>query len=180
MLVLAPDPVQAFAGSNYRQDQEFRLAAGASLVLVDGVTAGRSAGAERWEFDFFQSRNEVWMADAGPGAEGSGRRIFLDAVNLQTSSGGLTVLQRLGRFNCLTSVLLLGPAVGDLAEEMLGYFQAQPVGCRTSFVASASPVAGGVLVRLAAVEVEAVTGEVRRLLASLATLLGDNPWARKW
>src|SRR5439155_733831 len=47
LLVLAPDPVQAFAGSSYSQRQVFRLQPGASLVLVDWFTSGRSACGER-------------------------------------------------------------------------------------------------------------------------------------
>src|SRR5471030_1412669 len=47
LLVFAPDPVQAFADSAYSQRQEFQLAAGAGLVLVDWFTSGRAARGER-------------------------------------------------------------------------------------------------------------------------------------
>ena len=62
LLVFAPDPVQPFAGSSYTQRQTFRLGAGAGLVLVDWFTSGRAARGERWAFNRFQSRNEVWSA----------------------------------------------------------------------------------------------------------------------
>jgi urease accessory protein len=64
LLVFAPDPVQAFAGSAYSQRQEFRIAPGAGLVLLDWFTAGRAARGERWAFQRFQSRNEVWQTSA--------------------------------------------------------------------------------------------------------------------
>ena len=42
LLVVIPDPVQAFRDSRFRQKQRVRLARGGSLVLVDWVTAGRA------------------------------------------------------------------------------------------------------------------------------------------
>jgi urease accessory protein len=48
LLVLAPDPVQSFAGSTYTQRQEFYLQPGAGLVLLDWFCSGRAARHERW------------------------------------------------------------------------------------------------------------------------------------
>ncbi len=62
LLVFAPDPVQAFAGSTYAQRQEFHLEAGASLVLLDWFNSGRAARGERWAFSRFSSRNDVFLA----------------------------------------------------------------------------------------------------------------------
>src|SRR4030095_7166251 len=56
LLVVAPDPVVCFRGSRYRQSQEFDLARGAGLVLVDWVTSGRCAAGERWAFDEYSAR----------------------------------------------------------------------------------------------------------------------------
>jgi urease accessory protein len=66
LLVFAPDPVQPFADSSYTQRQSFELGAGAGLVLVDWFTSGRAARGERWAFNRFQSRNEVWSAPLLP------------------------------------------------------------------------------------------------------------------
>jgi urease accessory protein len=51
LLVFAPDAVQAFAGSSYRQRQEFHLASGAGLVLLDWFNSGRGARGEPWAFE---------------------------------------------------------------------------------------------------------------------------------
>lgn len=59
-LVFAPDPAQPFAHSTYSQRQEFHLGPDAGLVLVDWFCSGRVARGERWAFQRFQSRNEVW------------------------------------------------------------------------------------------------------------------------
>jgi urease accessory protein len=47
LLVFAPAPVQPFAQSSYQQRQEFRLAPGAGLALLDWFTSGRTACGER-------------------------------------------------------------------------------------------------------------------------------------
>src|SRR5208283_4113817 len=59
LLVYTPDPVQAFLGSRYHQEQEFSLAPESGLVLVDWLCSGRAARGERWAFRSFQSRNAI-------------------------------------------------------------------------------------------------------------------------
>jgi urease accessory protein len=74
--VFAPDPVQAFANSSYTQRQEFHLAVGAGLAFVDWFSSGRVARGERWEFERFQSRHDVFMA---------GERVFVvDSILLRS------------------------------------------------------------------------------------------------
>ncbi|MBI2946772.1 MAG: urease accessory protein UreD [Verrucomicrobia bacterium] len=84
LLVLAPDPVQPFAHSIYAQQQEFHLGPGAGLVLVDWFCSGRAARGERWAFNRFQSRNEVWSAV--PTAKGDFASSLLDEAAAQTPS----------------------------------------------------------------------------------------------
>ena len=72
LLVFAPDPVQAFAGSAYSQSQSVHLAPGASLLMVDGVVSGRMARGERWKFDCLELRNELWQAGGRPAMNGPG------------------------------------------------------------------------------------------------------------
>jgi urease accessory protein UreH len=81
LLVFAPDPVQAFAGSTYMQRQEFQLASDASLVLLDWFTSGRAARGERWAFNRFQSRNEVRRARDPGGDDGSERGVHAASVS---------------------------------------------------------------------------------------------------
>ena len=172
LLVFAPDPVQAFAGSIYAQRQEFHLASDANLVLLDWFTSGRAARGERWEFNRFQSRNDVFVNE---------HRVFLDSLLLTPDDGGaLTASHRMGRFNCLATLLLVGPAVRDFAGQLLEQIGREPVTRQASLIASASPMAGGAVLRIAGEDVEAVGQELHRHLAPLRDLLGDDPWARKW
>lgn len=170
ILIFAPDPVQAFADSIYNQHQEFRLATGAGLALVDWFTSGRAARGERWAFHQFQSRNEAFL---------NGERIFLDSLLLdQTQSPRAAA--HLGRCNCVALLLLLGPPLQAAARRLLEDVAAQPVPRRAPLVCSASPVADGALLRVAGESVEAVGRELHRHLNFAAELLGDDPWARKW
>ena len=94
ILFFVPDPVQAFADSSYSQRQEFHLEAGAGLLLTDWFSAGRTARGERWAFNHFKSRNDVFLA---------GERIFVDSISLDSASGPLASAHGTGRFNCFAS-----------------------------------------------------------------------------
>ena len=171
LLVFAPDPVQAFAGSAYTQRQEFRLTPSANLVLLDWFTAGRTARGERWAFNHFQSRNDVFV---------DGRRGFVDSLLLEPESGLIAGSHRLGRFNCVAMLLFLGSTVEVAANRALEDIASREVVQNAPSIASASRVASGAVIRLAGESTEAVGRELHHLLQPLVALLGDDPWARKW
>jgi urease accessory protein len=170
-LVLMPDPLQAFAGSDYRQSQEFHLTRGSGLVVLDWLSSGRVARGERWALSRFHSRTEVYY---------NGQRIFLDSLCLNPADGPLAGPYRLGRFNSLAMVLVLGDALEAASTGLVEDMTARPVARRASLVVSASPVAHGTVLRIAGERVEEVTGELRRCLAFVPGLIGDDPWSRKW
>lgn len=171
LLVFAPDPVQPFAGSSYTQRQTFHLGAGAGLVLVDWFTSGRAARGERWVFDRFQSRNEVFL---------SGQRIFMDSILLEPATDPITSPHRTGRFNCFALLLLIGDPLQLTAASLLEAISASPVKRGAVLVASASPVRHGAILRVAGESVEQVGLELHQRLRFASALLGDDPWARKW
>jgi urease accessory protein len=171
LLVLAPDPVQPFAGSAYSQRQAFYLQPGSGLVLVDWFSSGRAACGERWAFTRFHSRNDVFVDD---------KRLLVDSVLLDPSHGPLVDPHRMGRFNCLALALFLGEPVRTIAARALQEITARPVTHRAPLICSSSPVGNGALLRLAGDSVESVGREIHRFLAPLAEMLGDDPWARKW
>ncbi len=167
LLVFAPEPVQAFAESRYTQRQEFHLKTGAGIVLLDWFTSGRAACGERWAFAHFESRNDVSI---------NGRRVLVDPVLLSSAE----VPRRMGRFNCVATLLLMGKPLKAAIETLTQTLAAQPVEKRAAQICSVSPVRDGVLVRMAGMEVENVRRELQHHLGFVAELLGDNPWARKW
>ncbi len=167
LLIFAPEPVQAFADSRYAQRQEFRLATGAGLALLDWFTSGRSARGERWAFAELSSRSDVYLDD---------QRVLVDSVRL--SSG--TAHRHMGRFNCQGILLLMGPPLKTAAEALLQKIAVHPPDRQGPLAVSASPVPEGVLVRFAGAEVEVVRNALRDYLGFAGELLGDDPWARKW
>lgn len=171
LLVLAPDPVQCFAESVYDQRQQFHLAASSNLVLVDWVSSGRLARGERWSFRRYATRNEIHRG---------GQPVFLDALLLDTRDGPVAHPFRAGRFNCIATVLLLGPLLEPHAGELLARVGADPIEPGADLVIAASPVKEGVVCRLAGAAVEKTGRMIHQLLHFVPRLLADDPWIRKW
>jgi urease accessory protein len=170
LLVLAPDPIQSFADSSYRQSQEFHLHPGAGLVLLDWFCSGRAARGERWSFNQLQSRNEVFI---------DGQRSLLDSMLLDRQHGPIGGAHRLGRFNCVAMVLIMGARLRTEARSLLASVESQPVEKRSSLVFSASPVRHGTVLRVAGEQHEEVARYIYHSLAFVSGLLCDDPWVRK-
>ena len=171
VLILAPDPVQSFAGSSYEQRQHFKLGKSANLVLVDWMSAGRTARSERWHFQRYLSRNEV---------ERDGEKLLVDALLLDAAGGALDSKFRGGRFNCLATLALIGPQLAGHARALLDWCAAQPVQPQTGLVFAASPLREGALLRLAGISVEEVGRAIHERLGFVSALLQDDPFSRKW
>ncbi|HUS66401.1 MAG TPA: urease accessory protein UreD [Kofleriaceae bacterium] len=179
LLVLLPDPVVCFAGASYRQEVTVRLARGASLLLFDGLTAGRSARGERWQFAAYRSATTVFL---------DGERLVADALELDPRHGPLP--ERMGRWEAIGTLLAVGPRAAPLVC-------APAIAVRTgALLAAPSPLpappgvmvegvkgaqaAEGTLVRLAGASAEVLHTQLRAQLPDLARALGDDPFARKW
>lgn len=209
LLVFAPAPVQPFAESSYEQRQEFHLAPGAGLALLDWFTSGRAACGERWTFARLSTRNEVWQSDVpkgnhdagvgdvavdGNGANGSGQVpvpvdqtpgapgqcVFVDSCCLDSTDGPPAGIYRTGRFNCFAMLALIGSPLKELAARLLADVRRLAVQRRHSLLVSASPIQGGSVLRVAGEQVGEVDQFLRKHLTPLAALLGEDPWSRRW
>jgi urease accessory protein len=180
LLVHVPDHVVCFAGSRYRQHQQFDLEADAGLIAVDGLSSGRLASGERWAFHEYASRLVVRVDD---------RLVVYEAITLRQDDGDLAV--RFGRFNALAIVVLAGAAVVAHAAAMVSAVRDRPRAqaartgpagavSATQLVAATPLRDGGCVVRVGGQSAEAVARTVRGLLNFAPALLGDDPWARKW
>ena len=169
LLAWLPDPVSPFAGARYDQDQRFALAPGASVAVLDAVTAGRAARGERWAFERFASRNEVRIG---------GALLVADAVRLAAGEGP-PAARRLAGLELLATVILVGPRVAAGAAAIREAVGAAPVARDAPVLESASPLGEGVLLRLAARSVEAGMAALRAHLAFLAGPLDGDPLLRR-
>jgi urease accessory protein len=173
LLALVPDPVVCFADARYEQTLEIALAPSASLWLVDGYSCGRSARGERWAFSHYASRTTVFRA---------GARTIVDATRLDPGQGPLAA--RMGRFDVVLSMLVVGPRFAAAREAILAASSpASGARPRTgdSVLVAASPLGeGGCILRVASERFESASRALRSSFALLADALGDDPFARKW
>jgi urease accessory protein len=168
VLAHLPHPVSCFAGARYSQEQRFELAAGASLLWLDALTAGRVARGERWAFDEYRSRLEVAVA---------GRGVLVDAPRLLPGEG-LPVAERLAGFELLATLVAVGPALAAHARSLLEAIAAAPAKPGADVLAAASPLAGGVLVRVAARRIEGGLAFLRERLGFVEAVVRVDPFAR--
>ena len=169
-LVLWPDPVVCYAGSTFRQSQGFELGDDGSLILVDTMTSGRRASGERWQFVEYASRITVRQ---------EGRLVLFDSTRLSGVEGDLAA--RLGRFDVLCSVVIVGPRFLEKVRAITESIGSRPTERRADLLLSAAPLGdAGCLLRVVGRSTEQVTGVVRSYLSFLSCVLGDDPWTRKW
>jgi urease accessory protein len=171
VLAVVPDPVTCFAGARYEQRQQFGMEEDASLLVIDWITSGRSARGERWAFRRYCSRT---LIDVGA------TRVARDALRLDASDAGPSVADRMGRFDCLATVFLLGPAFATTSAAMLDRIARLPVQRRSALIAGASPLHDGAVLRVLGGAAESVGRFVAKHLAPAWGAVGDDPWSRKW
>jgi len=175
LLVVAPDPVVCFADSRFRQRQEFDVARSGTLVVVDWLTSGRRESGERWSFTEYTNRLIARL---------DGTLVLHDAVSLRREDGDLG--ERLGRFDVLAVVLMMGASLLPLAIALAEQLEKAPVGRQPTQLTAATPLAHrdlgtvGCVVRIAGQSVESVGQSIRSALSFVPALLGDDPWSRKW
>ena len=170
LLVVAPDPIVCFAGSSYRQAQHVDLSRTGAFVLVDWLSSGRRAAGERWAFDRYSSRTTVRV---------DGRLVFYDGLSLDSADGDVST--RIGRFDVLATVLIVGAPLSAEADAVMTEVNARPAVRRADVLTSASRTSGpGVVLRIAGTSVEQVGRLVREHLRFVPGRLGDDPWSRKW
>ena len=169
--VIAPHPVTCFAASRYIQRQRIELAADASLVLIDWLTSGRHAAGERWAFEEYDSRTDVFV---------EGRHRFRDAMRLSADDGPIAAPHRTGGFNCFAYALLLGPAFAQAAEKGVRQIEQEPiiVDPMAPLLFSASPVSNGALFRAAGTGSEIVGSWLKKKLSCVSRILGSDAWSR--
>ena len=169
LLALVPDPTTCFAGARYTQVQDVQLAPSASLIVMDLLTAGRSAYGERWAFHSFSSTLRVHR---------EGRSLIDERWLLTPSQGPLPA--RLGRFEALATVLLVGPALASAREALAAQVGALSITPRSGLVQAASALGPDALIlRAASTSPEQLLRTAREWLSFLPQLVGDDPWTRR-
>ena len=170
LFVSAPDRVACFAGSALRQTQKYTLAPRANVVIVDWISAGRLDSGERWQFDRYCNRIEIWQNE---------RLRFLDSLALDAAQGPLA--ERMRRFNTLATVVIAGPMLTESIAGLSALIAEEGFAKRAELRVAASPLGDdGIVMRLAGNDVEALGARLRSALKFVCDLIGDDPWERRW
>ena len=172
-LLVLPDPTVCFRGASFEQTQAVDVRRSGSIVLMDWMTAGRRASGERWLFDRYASRLTIRY---------DGRVVFHDALLLSPSEGPLA--ERMGRFDCVCLIVLVGVALRVHAASACKGIAGLETSRRADLLTAAAPLGpngeAGCVIRMAGRSVEEVGRAARTWLHFVPGLLGDDPWARKW
>ena len=171
LLVSVPDPITCFADAIYEQQQQFHLAPDGSVVLLDWLTSGRRKRGESWDFTRYRSQIDVYR---------DSQQLLTDRLLLDSRDGPLKSPFRVSRFHCLAVVVLVGKVLSVEAEKILQAVAEQPVESNSSLIETASPLDGGLILRIAGITTQLVADCVTRRLCFLESFLGETPWARKW
>lgn len=171
LLVVAPDTIQLFAGSSYRQTQQFDLEADASLLVLDWFSCGRVALGERWKFSNYSSRTVVRVC---------GKDVFLDATRISPGGDPSSTGHFPGPYTVFATLFMTGPLLRQAAL-LVGEDVAQrPVSRNASMLLSAGRTGLAPLVfRAAASGIEALSAELHHCMKPVFDLLEGDPWSRK-
>lgn len=167
-LALLPDPTVCFADARYQQRVEVRLAAGASAVVVDVLTAGRGARGERWAFRRYSGELVLRIGD----------RVVVQERTLLDQRHG-SVADRMGRFDVLCTIVLAGDLLRQPRSALAASLSAVSLRPRAQSVEQANEVGDVLVIRMASTSLEETLRTMRERLAFLPELLGDDPWARR-
>lgn len=168
-LVFAPEAISPFAESRYMQTQRFDIARGGNLVLCDWVSSGRYEVGERFEFDFYESRQSVYYA---------GRHVLEDAIRLDPKVQSLAAEFCLGRYNCIGLLVIVGDRFQSLIDRVLRDEAASSHRVGDTFVV-AQPIEQGVMIRLLSTETQPVRQLFENWLADVDANIGTRIWVGK-
>jgi urease accessory protein len=187
-LFLLPDPVTCFRDAAYHQAQTFRLAHGASAVLLDWYTSGRRARGEEWAFARYYSINEVFV----DGVRTARDVVLLDGAPDGGGGGDLrgqvlprrTLADRMRPYACYATLFLYGPLVQGVVRELEERMQKtsvfrvrEPLDVLWSMSGVHGETAGRV-VRVAGKETEEVKKWLCAALRGSGDVIGDEVYGK--
>jgi len=169
-LIVLPDPIAAFAGSRFEQEQGYELDADASLVTLDWMSNGRHARGEEWQFDRYISRLVIRR---------DGRDVFRDRLALSADDGDIGA--RMRPFTTYGVLAIAGRLMEGMRSALVAAIDAVPAQADADLVSAAASFdeGRGTVIRFAARDLERAAATVGGMLEPLYRLLGDDPWSRR-
>ena len=179
-VVSLPDPVVPYADSAFVQEQVWHLSAGASLVLLDGGTAGRGERGEQFHYSSYTSNISIYLES---------ELVLVERLRLQPKRQAPDRVGAFGQYTAFANAFIVGDPVRSAVEEVLRRDLAPLLtgqGTRgtskATLVSLAEPRHGVLALRA----LGRTNGDLEEVLHALATavslpqVLGENPLRRKY
>ena len=175
-VVSLPDPVVPYADSAFVQEQVWHLSAGASLVLLDGGTAGRGERGERFHYSSYISNISIYLES---------ELVLAERLSLQPKQQAPGRVGAFGPYTAFANAFIVGDPVRSAVEEVLRRDLALLLTDqrnRATLVSLAEPRPGVLALRA----LGRTNGDLEEILHALATavslpqVLGENPLRRKY
>lgn len=175
-VVSLPDPVVPYADSAFVQEQVWQLDAGASLILLDGGTAGRGERGERFHYRSYNSNISIYLED---------QLVLAERLRLQPNQQAPDRVGAFGPYTAFANAFIVGgpahAAIEEVLRRVLAPMLADQRACGT-LVSLAEPRPGVLALRA----LGRTHGDLAGVLHTLATavslpqVLGENPLRRKY
>lgn len=160
------------------------------MVIVDWITSGRHQSGEKWDFELYKSSNHIFLEGNQP--------VFLDTVLLEQGSI-VGVAEHMQEYNVIAMVIIYGPNLKHIQDQVQqnvkaimseqlrvpsighnAYMRPDHYSVKPSIITSCSvfgPKGVGLVVRVVAMETDAVYRFLQQQLAGLEPLIGVPPYS---
>ena len=179
-VVSLPDPVVPYADSAFVQEQVWHLDAGASLILLDGGTAGRGERGEQFHYSSYTSNISIYLES---------ELVLAERLRLQPKQQAPDRVGVFGQYTAFANAFIVGDPTRSAVEEalrcilapMLTDQRTRGTG-KAALVSLAEPRPGVLALRA----LGRTNGDLEEVLHALATtvslpqVLGENPLRRKY
>ncbi|KAL4781734.1 UreD urease accessory protein-domain-containing protein [Aspergillus varians] len=124
-LVLLPDPLQPFKDSAHEQCQIFHIQPSSSVLVLDWVSAGRTARGEAWQFFECKARNDIWaLPDLAKGTKA--KLLVRDSLVLKDASSSSDFRDEMDNLGIFGTLIIRGPVFRALGDFFLAEFSRLP------------------------------------------------------
>ncbi|KAI8999779.1 UreD urease accessory protein-domain-containing protein, partial [Gaertneriomyces semiglobifer] len=113
LLVYLPHPLQMTSRARFVQRQQFVLHPAASLLVLDCFTCGRASRGETWDFELYESRNEICVQN-----EDGTRRTVPEEGMQQDGALSRSYTPRLYPYHIFATLFIIGPRLNALISHV--------------------------------------------------------------
>ncbi len=173
-----PDPIVPYAGSEFRQRQEWHVDADGELLVADWLQPGREANGERFHYSLFASDTSIRLG---------GELVIRDRFEFQPGTQNPCSPAHFGDFGGMLSLYIVGKRLAAtllrIKESLLACNRQVKSESGSGLLATFVELRSQVFLVRAMGVVKADLDPIARLVcAELASpeLLGFNPLERKW